>query len=287
MDSFKLNNSIPKDSQNLLELIPSIKKYSVDSLGYEPTGNFESIYNQKGRPILYVLTASEKYRLVPFLWQFPIIGKVSYKGFFDSTLASKERFKLICMGYDVSIRKVSAWSTLGWLNDPLLSSQLNREKGDFCNLLFHELFHATYFDANNVDLNENLATFIANKATLAFLSKDSLALQNYIDNQQSQNKVNKLMVEIIDSLNRFYSSTSNSIDVVRKQKMFYLIKKKIETHIENKPLKKRVIAKIDVEQNAFLIDYIQYHSQQDSLENAFNKIYKGSIKLMVQSLTDK
>ncbi|MGE0568095.1 MAG: aminopeptidase [Bacteroidia bacterium] len=285
IDEFKKKGTLNEKQLALLDLIPQLKKYSVDSLGYKPTSNFETIFNQNEKPILYVISASENYSLVPYLWRFPLIGDVSYKGFFDKNLAEIELNKLKCNGYDVSIRPVSAWSTLGWLSDPLLSSHLNKEKGDFCNLLFHELFHATYYDASNVDLNENLATFIADKATLQFLSTDTLNLNLYKQSQTKYNLLNQLLSESNIQLKKFYSEQANRVNIIAKQKFLYNIKCKIDSFIYDSTMALKTKTKIDAEQNAFFIDYIQYHSQQDSLENAFNKIYKGSIRRMVQSLT--
>jgi predicted aminopeptidase len=165
-----------------IALIETIKKYSIDSLAYSPTENFTRIYDQKNTTTLWVITACQPYSFDAYEWHFPIVGNVTYKGFFKRTFADKERMHLLAKGYDVDIRGVSAWSTLGWFSDPLLSSMLKRSKGSLCNLLFHELFHATYFAANSVDFNENIASFIAHKATLQFLKNDTSELNDYKQN---------------------------------------------------------------------------------------------------------
>jgi predicted aminopeptidase len=164
-EEYAAQNTLSEKQKEGIALINEIKKYSVDRLNYKPTKNFTTIYDQNHAPVLWVITASEKYKIEAFYWKFPIVGKVSYKGFFDKQKAVAAKNELVCKGYDVDLRPVSAWSTLGWFSDPVLSSMLNRSKGHLCNLIFHELFHATYYAKSSVDFNENLASFIAHKAT--------------------------------------------------------------------------------------------------------------------------
>src|SRR6185369_16149701 len=103
-----------------------IRKYTIDSLGYAPTNNFTCIYDQKNAVTLWVVTACGPFDLKPYEWDFPIVGRVSYKGFFKKNLAETEFNLFMSSGYDVDLRGVSAWSTLGWFSDPLLSSMLKR-----------------------------------------------------------------------------------------------------------------------------------------------------------------
>jgi predicted aminopeptidase len=285
-EDFTATNSLNSQEKKNIELINAIKKYSVDSLGYKPTNNFNKIYDQQHKPILWVITASEKYRLVPFEWDFPMIGKVSYKGFFEKELALKEKDRLAALGYDVGIRSVSAWSTLGWFNDPLLSSHIQKSTGNFCNLLFHELFHATFYKANNINNNENLANFIAHKATILFLKNDTLALNNYLQDHNEREKLNHFLHEETTNYVAYLNTISSSKNaLILKQKyLLQLIKKLNSSEIKKERLLKITSEEILTEQNAYFIDYTQYNSKQDSLEKAFNNFYKGSIKNMVQSL---
>lgn len=286
LEEFRSNNQLDQKQRDNLNLVALIKKYSVDSLGYKPTRNFTSIYNQHDKPILWVITGSDKYELQAVEWKFPLIGSVSYKGFFNKDLALKEKDHLQAQGYDAGIRQVSAWSTLGWLSDPLLSSHLKKSKGNFCNLLFHELFHATFYEASRINDNENLANFIAHKATLQFLKKDTISLNEYLYDHSEREKLNQFLNAETKAYKLFLDSIAHHKNkLILKQKQLYFIIKKLK----NSGIKKEKIVLITeeeilLEQNAYFIDYMQYNSKQDSLENAFNKFYKGSIKNMVRSL---
>ncbi len=272
-----------------LQLIKLIKDYSVDSLGYKPTSNFNTIYNQDQSPVLWVVTASEPFQLKEYFWQFPLLGQLSYKGFFKKEFAIKEFNSLKCRGYDADIRPVSAWSTLGWFSDPLMSSSLNYSKGRFCNLLFHELFHATYYLPNKVNLNENLAEFVAHKATLKFLKNDSSNLSEYLAGRYNDSLFEQVMVKKAAKLNSFYNSIKNKTtknDL--KIREMWLFSKSLESLNFTKSFN---ISKrqqwINQSKNAYFVDFLQYNSLQDSLERVFNKIYKGNLPKMVQDLKGK
>ena len=286
LTDYKKNKTIlPREIENI-NLIEEIKKYSVDSLGFTPTNNFTKIYDQHNTPILWVITACEPYSLKAYQWEFPIVGTVSYKGFFKKELAIKEYNHLVVLGYDVDLRSVSAWSTLGWFSDPVLSSMLTRSKGSLSNLLFHELFHATYYAPSSVDFNENIASFIGHKATLKFLNKDTIALKEYCEAYADNKIFSNFMLRSIERLKIQYAKTEQNAKR-RLIKMEFILQ--IVDSIDKLPLvnKKRYLHRkkeILKSQNAYFVDFVQYDSMQDSLDEVFNKIYKGNIEKMARDL---
>src|SRR5579872_4939494 len=86
------------EEKEKLLLVEKIKQYSVDSLGYKPTKNFTTYFNQKGQSLLWVITACRPLKFEAFEWKFPLLGRVSYKGFFNKDLAWKEYLKLLRAG---------------------------------------------------------------------------------------------------------------------------------------------------------------------------------------------
>src|SRR4051812_40988863 len=108
-DEYIEENQVSEEQKRSLELIKEIKAYSYDNLHYKPTKNFTTIYDQKDAPVLWAITASEKYKIKAFYWKFPIVGSVSYKGFFNEQRAIVAKDHLVSLGYDVDLRPVSAW----------------------------------------------------------------------------------------------------------------------------------------------------------------------------------
>jgi len=271
-----------------LERIEQIKKFSVDSLGFEPTANYCKILNDDGKPLLWVVTAAPAFKLTPVEWNYPLIGKAGYKGFFSEDRAIKLKNHLIAVGFDAAIRPVSAWSTLGWLPDPLPGRHLKLTKGKFCNLLFHELFHATFFKADNINNNENLANFVADQATQRYLMNDSTALLEYLQSQSRKLQLNNYLKKQALWYRNYLDSISNlpNKELLKQQAINYMYSNLKKEKGIPEAIKSRTQNEMMTEQNAFFVDYIQYESKQDSLLEAFNKIYKGSLKLMVQSLKE-
>ena len=271
-----------------LQLISRIKQYSVDNLSFKATGNFTKIYNQNNQPSLWVISASDKFKIEPYYWSFPIVGKVSYKGFFDKQKAVIEKNHLISEGYDVDMRSVSAWSTLGWFNDPVLSNMLDKSKGSLCNLIFHELFHATYYAPSSVEFNENLASFIAHKATIRFLAEDTLSLNEYLKSYSDNARIDHQLNLEVKGLEMFYDSISgfsnNRKTILKLKKLNQICSNLERLNVTNKAKISNMKNQILSSKNAWIVDFEQYNSLQDSLEEVFNKNYNSDLNKMVQSL---
>jgi len=287
IEKFKSGSGLSASQRANLELIGAVKKYSVDSLGFLPTDNFTTVYDQHRQPVLWVITASEPYGFSPFLWRFPLVGTVSYKGFFRKELAEVEFNHLRSLGYDVDLRSVSAWSTLGWFSDPLMSGALNLPKGRLCNLLFHELFHATYYAPGSVDLNENLASFVAHQATIRFLRNEPEALSLYLDAEADDKIFSDFMLHSKRYLESYYFKIR---DEPEKQNLKIKALLRLAAEIERLPFRNKARfserkKEILRSGNAYFIDFQQYDSKQDSLQNVFNKIYRRDIKYLVSDLT--
>ena len=282
------NDKLSKEDRQKILWIEEIKKYSVDSLGYKPTNNFTTYFNQHNQPILWIVTACKPFAFEAFEWSFPIVGSVSYKGFFNKSAAEKERFKLYMQGYDADISEVSAWSTLGWLPDPVLSSMLSKSKGRMANLLFHELFHATYYAPSSVDVNENLANFIARKATLKFLQNDTAELTKFINTTQDDSIYNTFVFRGYERLKKVYAQNTDKDDNFRlseKEKTLASIyRESFDIKLHYPKRYKEYNKHILFVKNAFFIDAHRYDGLSDSLNEVFNKKYGGNLKKMIADL---
>ncbi len=153
-----------------IDFIQEIKRYGEKRLGLQETGNYTKFFGVK-RPVLYMITASQKDRLELHSWTFPIIGKVTYKSFFTLEGALKEKRALERKGYDTYLQQAAAYSTLGWLKDPIFATMLTWDEPTLANIILHEMTHATVYFKGETDLNEQLATFIGNQGAIDFLAE--------------------------------------------------------------------------------------------------------------------
>jgi predicted aminopeptidase len=145
-----------------------VKRYGEERLGLKRTNNYTTFY-EAGGSFLSVVTACEKDRLQPHHWNFPIVGEVTYKSFFTREGALDEKNFLDRRGYDTFVQSAVAYSTLGWLKDPIFSSMLEWDKTALTHVILHEMTHATLYFRGETDFNERIATFIGNRGTIDFL----------------------------------------------------------------------------------------------------------------------
>jgi len=162
------NERVDEEAKEKIRFVQEVKRYGERKLGLTLTKNYSKYVEVKG-PVLYVLTASKRDCLQLYQWDFPIIGKVTYKSFFTKEDAIRGKELLEEKGYDTFVQSAGAYSTLGWLRDPILSSMLVWDEAALANLILHEMAHATVYFKGQTDFNEQMATFIGNKGAIEFL----------------------------------------------------------------------------------------------------------------------
>ena len=282
----------PDSLKQKIELIREIKRFSIDSLGLDESGSYESFYNQHGKPILWVVTAAEPYQLLARQWHFPLLGTFTYKGFFEKDRADTLVSDLKKEGLDTRIGEVSAWSTLGFLNDPILSSFLDRSEGSLAELIIHELTHGTLFIKNNLEYNENLADFVGEYGALRFLAqkygKASAPYQNYLATKAFYERYDQHILHGTRILDRLYKSFKPETPVVVKDSLKWKTIRQIvdssDTLTDQRQqasvrlAKKRRLSKLNLPNNAYFIGYLTYRKQQNRFRQEFENQFGGNFK---------
>jgi predicted aminopeptidase len=116
-----------------------------------------------------VVCASGIADFIPYTWCYPLFGCWPLRGYFDKQDAKKEAGRLAKKGYDVYIGRVDAFSTLGFFSDPVYSFMKNFPVYRIADLIIHEQTHATIYVKNQVDFDEELASFIGSEGALWFI----------------------------------------------------------------------------------------------------------------------
>lgn len=276
--------------QQKVDLVNQVLEFAKEELGFQVNETYQKVYNQNNQPVLWVLSACLPYELEAYEWKFPLAGSFPYKGYFNKKRAEKEKSKLEKLGYEVSIGEVNAWSTLGWFNDPILSSMLDRSEDMLVRLILHELTHTNVYLKNEVEWNENIATFIGNEATKLFLSnkygKDSEQLKHYNEKLESIKKYANWVNEKRNELDKLYQSIGH-LELYEKRFVKESFFKSLEQAFSQEQFGNYITEKIVKRfregnmNNNYLITFKTYTEQLEMMEKNYQNKYSGELKSMI------
>ena len=137
-----------------------------EDLGLACSGSHRYLVDREGRGLVTLVTAAPADRLEPLTWWFPIVGRVSYRGYFDESRARRYARSLGERGFDTYIRPALLYSTLGWFDDPIPRALLRRAPFEIADTVLHERVHETIFLPGDPTYNESVAVFVSHEAVL-------------------------------------------------------------------------------------------------------------------------
>jgi len=143
-----------------LALALQARRFASSTLALPDNRSYE-VYADIQRPyVVWNVFATEEFSVTPLAHCFPIAGCVAYRGYYQKGRARGAAALLNAEGHDTSVAGVEAYSTLGWFDDPLLSSMLRWDDERLAGLIFHELAHQKFYLADDTAFNESFATFV-------------------------------------------------------------------------------------------------------------------------------
>lgn len=153
-----------------------IRQFAVRELDLPDNGSYKN-YAALNRPyVLWNVVATKELSLTPLQWCFPIAGCVSYRGYYSRDDAQSYAAQLRAEHYDVQVGGVPAYSTLGWFDDPLLSTFIHYRDAEVARMIFHELAHQVVYVQDDSPFNESFAMAVEEAGVQRWL-------ENYGDDQ--------------------------------------------------------------------------------------------------------
>ena len=218
-------SDLPAKTRERLELIQEVREFAEEEIGLTQSKNYTTYSDIGQGPVSWNLIACPKDKLEPIRWTYPVVGSAPYRGFFDRDRAEKEQKALESRGYDTFLRGVSAYSTLGWFQDPILSTMMNYGEGTLADLIIHELTHATIWIEGDVTFNESLASFVGEQGARLFLESrygsDSEEIASLRGGEVDQKSFSQFLHGIAGQLDSLYAEDITYNEKVEKREVIF------------------------------------------------------------------
>ena len=222
IDKVVADESTPEELRQKLILVQSARAYA-ESIGLNPGGSFKSYSKIDRETLVWVVAGSKKTRFELHTWWFPIVGTVPYKGFFNKDGALAEAARLQEKGFETSVRGADALSTLGWFDDPVLTTMLRNKDVEIVNTVIHESVHSTVWIPNHVPFNESLANFVGIEAAGDFYkSTGDLAGQAAArERHKLEDSLSLMITSLFDELNALYESHKSDDEKLKSREIIF------------------------------------------------------------------
>ena len=162
------DTTVPPATRSKLQLVLDARAFASATLGLDVGRSFATFSPLERDTLVLVLSAAYRDRLEHYRWWFPIVGRVPYKGYFDFPEARAQERGFQGRGFDTYLRPASAFSTLGFFDDPLVSTTLKADTLSLANTVIHELTHNTFYASGQAEFNESFANFAGARGSAAF-----------------------------------------------------------------------------------------------------------------------
>lgn len=267
----------PKTSQHdreKLHLIAALKRFSISHLKLLESENY-SIINPKWHRSLYVVSACKELAFEPYVWKFPIIGKVPYLGHFNKADAIAVEADLKDKGYDTMLASVAAYSTLGYFNDPIWPQMLKRSVHSLAEVILHELAHSTLYFNGQSDFNESFANFVGQKGALQYLERNyglhSFEYNEALLYRSDDMRFSDWQADLHDQLNEIYTTTQS--DEEKRSKKSQVLSH-ARTSFQLLDFHSQTFKSFETPRlnNATLIMSKRYNTNQDDFEKLYIKV---------------
>ncbi|MBZ9799374.1 aminopeptidase [Mesorhizobium sp. ES1-4] len=201
--------STPQALRARLTSASAIRRFATDELALPDNSSYHSYVDIHRDAVTWAVFAAPQFSLTPKTWCFPVFGCVPYRGYFDRKSATESAVELHRLGLDVYVTGVTAYSTLGWSSDPLLSTMLRRDDTYLASLIFHELAHQRLYVNGDSAFNEAFAVAVEVSGTRKWLraAGDRAGLRRYEADRRRSADFLGLVSKTRDELKRVYQSS--------------------------------------------------------------------------------
>ena len=219
IDELLKSDSTDPELRKKLQTLVDARLFAIDTLKL-PANKSYTTYAALGRDyVTWNVVAAEEFSLQPKTWCFPIAGCVSYKGYFKEQAANDYAAELAAEQYDVTVGGATAYSTLGWFDDPVLDTMLRGGDIRYVSTLFHEMAHQVLYVKDDSNFNEAFASFVEQQGVRIWLESrdENERIERYDAFLKRSDDFNALLKDTQTDLRQLYSQELES-EQMREQK---------------------------------------------------------------------
>lgn len=188
-----------------LALSQDARRFATNRLGLPDNRSYTSYVKLDRSYVVWNVFATPRYSISAIQHCFPFAGCVAYRGYFSKDKANAEAKQLEAGGDDVYVGGVSAYSTLGWFSDPILSSMMRWDDDELAGTIFHELAHQLIYVKDDSAFNESFASFVQEEGLREWRQSRGLSPQDDHDKTMDDG-FTWLVMDLRDRLKRLYAS---------------------------------------------------------------------------------
>ncbi len=283
------DSTTPAWVRHKLDLVLEARTYAKRRLGLNVGDSYTTYARVDHDTLLMVVSGARKDAFIPYTWWFPIVGRVPYKGYFDFDAAYAEGRKLEEEGYDSYVRPSGAFSTLGWFNDPVLSTILRYDDVSLANTVIHELTHNTIYLANQAAFNESFANFVGGRGAAQYFCQlegpDGPHCKEARDDWADNLVFGAYLEDLVARLEKLYARTDLTADqkIVERQAVFQAARDRFEDDVVPK-LRTRSFRYFLSRplNNATLIGTRLYYRRLDQFEDIYQRY--GTLRPAIEAI---
>ncbi|MEM9423207.1 MAG: aminopeptidase [Spirochaetota bacterium] len=277
--------------RELFRRVQRIKRFSEDALGLRATGNYSRYVRLDRDYLTAVISAAPELGFEDYLWNYPFVGKLPYRGYFDIPKAKKVAADLKKQGYDVFVRPVDAFSTLGYVRDPLFSYMVEYSEARLADLIIHESFHATLYVRSDIALNESLANLVGRIGSRLYLEKQGIWEPEEPFQEEERQRFRTMIWELKQQLEFIYQDQSLGREQAIQAKERHIAEWREQFRQPNyrklfSSDRYEYLADFPIN-NAYLALFALYEDPEDFLENIYRQFlarHEGDALLALQEL---
>lgn len=217
-----------EDTRGKLLLVMEAREWAASELGLDVGKSYTTFVRAPSDTLSHILSAAYRDRFAAKTWWFPIVGRMPYKGYFELSDAEAAARKLDADGFDTWIRPTSAYSTLGWFADPVMSTLLRYDTVGLVETILHEISHQHLYVPGNGRFNESFATWVGNAAAIRFFCQregggpDTVWCARARDRWQDALTFSVFLDGLVDELAALYADPSldREAKLARREEVF-------------------------------------------------------------------